>query len=140
MRFPTLLCLLFLGAGCATLFSTNEKPQSLEPATLDAAPDRVYNRALALAFDGGWNIVYSSGEERLIELDRVERRFLRETRVRRLDVLVQPAGTEARPQSRVRIRYHSFALSDPARLGVQEADRAEAEAFLAALQRRVAAQ
>ena len=139
MRHPVLLCLLFLVAGCATLFPANEEPQSLEPVALDAAPDRVYDRALALAFDGGWNITYSSNEERIIELDRVERRFLRETRVQRLDVLIQDAGGGTLPQSRVRLRYHSFALGDPARLSVQEADREEAEAFAEALQKRVAA-
>lgn len=139
--FSLVLTTCLLIAGCATTlpFTANERPESLDPFRLDLPPVEAYERAMALAFDRGFNIAYSARAEGLIEMDRLDRRFLRETRVRRLDVLIQPADTLAEDQSLVRIRYQSFPPENPAHIGVQDEDREAAEAFAQALRQRVAA-
>lgn len=132
---------LFL-AGCATTspFASAERPEVLDPFRLDRTPDATYQAAMALAFDRGYNIAYSVREEGLIEMDRADERFLLETRVRRLDVLIQPLDTLGRAQSLVRVRYQSFPVDDPARTAVQDADREAAIAFAEGLRQRIAGQ
>lgn len=126
MRAALLIAALILFSGCASLFSTADRPESLDPVPVEAPPYRVYDEALALAFDRGWNILYTSEEERLIELDRLERGFLQTPRVQRLDILVRESGG----RSYIHARYHSFTRDNPDAIAVEGDDRAMARAFV----------
>lgn len=139
MRILPALLLIFAFSGC-TAFTRVEKPASLDPVEVAAPAARVYDEALALAFDRGYQIVYASEEEGLIEMDVfVDKAFLSDffnpDLVRRLGVLVR----EGEGPTRVHARYHSFHASGGG-ARVRDGDREAAEVFVDALQQRLAAQ
>lgn len=128
-RFVLLTFAFLLTAGCATvrdLGETRERPASLEPATVEAAPGRAYDEALTLAFDRGYQILYSDDEDFLIELEALERRLFGSDRVRRIDLLVR----SERGATRIHVRVHSFAPDDPGDIEVRDEDRQAARELL----------
>ncbi len=134
-RLLPLAVLLLLLPACSALDLTSERPQSLEPLPVSAAPGSAYDAVLTLAFDQGWRIGYANPDARLIELDRIDRVFLVSHRVRRLDALIR----ERDGQTYVHVRYHSFPDDDPADIDVKDEDRAIAERFARDLRQRLRA-
>lgn len=133
MRAALPLAALIFLAGCTSLFTTADRPESLDPVPVDASPYVAYDEALALAFDRGWNILYTSEEERIIELDRIDSGFLQSSRVRRLDILVRERGG----QSYIHARYHSFTRDNPDAISVEREDRRTAQDFVDELVNRL---
>lgn len=130
--FPLVLS-LFLLAGCAALGEMRERPEALEPVPVDASPRRTYDEALTVAFDRGYNIAYANDEERLLELDALDRRLVFADRVRRLDLFVR----ERQGQTYVHARVHSFESNDPNDIEVRDEDREAARRFVDALAARL---
>ena len=134
VRFlPLALSLLFLATGCAVLGGMRERPEALEPVPVDASPRRTYDEALTVAFDRGYNIAYANDEERLIELDALDRRLFFADRIRRIDLFVR----ERRGQTYIHARLHSFESGDPNDIDVREEDREAARRLLDALAARL---
>lgn len=134
VRFLPALFFALVLTGCASLSPTQERPEALDPVPVDAPPQRAYEEALTMAFDRGYNIVYANGEERLIELDVLDRHFIMPDRVRRIDLFVRsgPAG-----QTYIHARYHSFESGDPHDIAVQEEDREATRRLVDALVARL---
>ncbi len=124
---------LFFLAGCASLLSSADQPESLEPFQVPAPVEAVYDEALALGFDRGYHIAYAVEDEGLLEMERLDRRFPYPAKVRRLDLLVRRVQGE----TVVHARYHSFDPDDPADIEVADEDREAAQAFVEALQKRL---
>lgn len=133
MRAALPIAALILLSGCTSLFTTADRPEALDPAPVDVSPYVAYDEALALAFDQGWNILYTSEEERIIELDRIDSGFLQSSRVRRLDILVRERGG----QSYIHARYHSFTRDNPDAISVEREDRRTAQDFVDELVNRL---
>lgn len=123
-----------LATGCSTVLSTTERPESLEPVAVDASPQRAYDEALTMAFDQGYRIAYASEEERLIELEALDRRILLPDHVHRIDLFF-PRAEDGR--TFVHARYHSFETGDPSDIDVRESDREEAQKLVDALVERL---
>lgn len=124
---------LFLLVGCASLGEMRERPEALEPVPVEAPPRRAYDEALTMAFDRGYNIAYANDEERLIELDALDRRLVFPDRVRRIDLFVR----ERQGQTYVHARVHSFESGDPNDIDVRDEDREAARRLIDALVARL---
>lgn len=131
---PPLLTLVLLSTGCASLYETADHPAAIDPVPIEAPPQRVYEAAVALAFDRGYRIRFTSEENWLIELERLDRALFGPPTVRRLDLLVRERGG----QTYLHARYYSFEPPDPAAIEIEDEDRRMAHAFVEALRERLA--
>jgi hypothetical protein len=129
-RFALLALAVVLAGGCAALGDlrrARERPASLEPVAVKAVPQRAYETALTLAFDRGYQILYSDDDDYLIELEALDQRFIFSDRARRIDLFVR-SGHEG--ETRIHARVHSFATDDPGDIEVRDEDRQVARKLL----------
>ena len=130
--------LVFLLAGCT---ATRPDPVQLQrPVLLDKVdfrtnPGFVYDEAYTLAFEQGFQIVYSSQQERMLvmELPSADALFkIGKDWIQRVEIFVRDDNASGICY----VRYYSYDPED-GNIRVVEADRAVAEAFLAVMKQRL---
>ena len=137
MRTITIL-LVFLLAGCVS--AKPEPSQSQRPVLLDTVvfletPSHVYDEAYTLAFEHGFQIAYSSPEERMLvmELPSPDAIFkVGPDWIQRVEIFVR----EREARGVLYLRYYSYDPDD-GDVRVVEDDREVAASFLSALRRRL---
>lgn len=137
MRLVTVLLVVFL-AGCGAVESATTPPPTHRPGLLDTVTFNeaawiVYDEAFTVAFQQGYQIVYSSRDELLLEFELPSpSRILGTEWVHRLGILVR----EHDGLALLYTRYQSIDPDDGS-MRVSPGDREIAEAFLETLKQRL---
>ena len=136
MRTVTVLLMILL-AGCSAIQESALRsitPGLLDPVTFQEEAAVVYDEVFLLAFERGYQIIYASREEMMLEIDLPTKnpQLFGTDWVHRVAVLVRDRDGH----SILHTRYHSYDPED-GNLRVVEGDREVAEAFLAALVQRL---
>ena len=140
MRVATVFLAVFLAvvaAGCSAIQQSELRsmtPSLLPTASFEEAAAAVYDEVFLLAFERGYQIIYASREELLVEIDLPTKNtnLLGTDWVHRVAMLVRDKAGK----SMVHTRYHSYDPED-GNLRVVSEDREVALAFFTALTERL---